>query len=332
MDFNEKLKKYREENNLTQEDLANKLHVSRQAISKYETGRAYPSIDILQDIAKLLNMTVDELLSKNELAKETIEIKNRVNKNKYFLISLFVLVIIGISISIIAIVETKKTSNSPEVNENIEFCGIVGIASDEDKSKTFEINEFLNFNYFGFAKIYEGTMGFYKVMNINESVINQQEDLQSFDGTIYLSKKAKRLDFFSVYYDLLKEEYLYEHKSSTMVGEYLSKTILVENYNQKEYLYTFNYILFDELIEMKIIEYDQSLKIINDIIIGEENEYKIADNTLYVVVEEKLISQDGDYYYNRKIILNEEINKQYSYIVKKANDYLLASTYIKLTK
>ncbi len=59
MNFNEKLKKYRENNNLTQEELANKLHISRQAISKYETGRAYPSIEVLQDIAKLLSVSVD---------------------------------------------------------------------------------------------------------------------------------------------------------------------------------------------------------------------------------------------------------------------------------
>ena len=52
MDFSEKLKKYRIDNNLTQDELAKILHVSRQAISKYETGRAYPSIDILQNIIK----------------------------------------------------------------------------------------------------------------------------------------------------------------------------------------------------------------------------------------------------------------------------------------
>lgn len=47
MDLSEKLQKLRKENNLTQEDLAKKLFVSRTAISKWETGRGMPSIESL---------------------------------------------------------------------------------------------------------------------------------------------------------------------------------------------------------------------------------------------------------------------------------------------
>ena len=47
MEFNEKLQKLRTNENLTQEELAEKLYVSRAAISKWESGRGYPSIDSL---------------------------------------------------------------------------------------------------------------------------------------------------------------------------------------------------------------------------------------------------------------------------------------------
>ena len=50
MEFNEKLQKLRKEQNLTQEELAEKLFVSRTAISKWESGRGYPSIDSLKVI------------------------------------------------------------------------------------------------------------------------------------------------------------------------------------------------------------------------------------------------------------------------------------------
>ena len=52
MEFNEKLQKLRKEQNLTQEELAEKLFVSRTAISKWESGRGYPGIDSLKVIAK----------------------------------------------------------------------------------------------------------------------------------------------------------------------------------------------------------------------------------------------------------------------------------------
>ena len=67
MEFNEKLQALRKQKNLTQEELAEKLFVSRTAVSKWESGRGYPGIDSLKEIAKLFGVTIDELLSGNEL-------------------------------------------------------------------------------------------------------------------------------------------------------------------------------------------------------------------------------------------------------------------------
>ena len=67
MEFGEKIQKLRNENKWTQEQLAEKLYVSRTAVSKWESGKGYPSIDSLKDIAKLFNKTIDELLSSEEI-------------------------------------------------------------------------------------------------------------------------------------------------------------------------------------------------------------------------------------------------------------------------
>lgn len=56
----------RKELGMTQSDLAEKLSVSFQSISKWETGKAYPNIEILSDLAGILGVTVDELLSGSE--------------------------------------------------------------------------------------------------------------------------------------------------------------------------------------------------------------------------------------------------------------------------
>ena len=66
MEFNEKLQELRKQKGLTQEELAEKLFVSRTAVSKWESGRGYPSIESLKAIAKFFSVTVDELLSANE--------------------------------------------------------------------------------------------------------------------------------------------------------------------------------------------------------------------------------------------------------------------------
>lgn len=67
MEFSEKLQELRKSRGLTQEELAEALFVSRTAISKWESGRGYPSIDSLKEISKFFSVSIDELLSGEKL-------------------------------------------------------------------------------------------------------------------------------------------------------------------------------------------------------------------------------------------------------------------------
>lgn len=67
MEFNEKLSQLRKAKGLTQEELAEALYVSRTAVSKWESGRGYPSIDSLKEISNYFSVTIDDLLSAKNL-------------------------------------------------------------------------------------------------------------------------------------------------------------------------------------------------------------------------------------------------------------------------
>lgn len=67
MEFHEKLQELRKNRGLTQEELAEALYVSRTAISKWETGRGYPSIDSLKEISTFFSVSIDDLLSGEKL-------------------------------------------------------------------------------------------------------------------------------------------------------------------------------------------------------------------------------------------------------------------------
>ncbi len=67
MEFNEKLQELRKNKGLTQEELAEILYVSRTAISKWESGRGYPSIDSLKEMSKFFSVSIDDLLSGEKL-------------------------------------------------------------------------------------------------------------------------------------------------------------------------------------------------------------------------------------------------------------------------
>ena len=81
MEFNKKLQELRKQKGLTQEELAARLYVSRTAISKWESGRGYPNIESLKAIAKFFSLTVDRLLSTDEVL--TIAVEDSKQKENY---------------------------------------------------------------------------------------------------------------------------------------------------------------------------------------------------------------------------------------------------------
>ena len=67
MEFGEKIQTLRKLSGLTQEQLAEKLYISRTAVSKWESGKGYPNIESLKDIAQMFNVSIDYLLSSEEI-------------------------------------------------------------------------------------------------------------------------------------------------------------------------------------------------------------------------------------------------------------------------
>ena len=83
MEFNEKLQLLRKQYNMTQEQLAEKLYVSRTAVSKWESGKGYPNIESLKSISRLFSVTIDDLLSGEELISLAAD-ENLANINKFY--------------------------------------------------------------------------------------------------------------------------------------------------------------------------------------------------------------------------------------------------------
>lgn len=71
MKFNENLKYLRKEEKMTQENLAERLNVSRQAVTKWESGQSLPDIENLKQIADLFGVTMDSLVGDVESKKES---------------------------------------------------------------------------------------------------------------------------------------------------------------------------------------------------------------------------------------------------------------------
>lgn len=83
MRFSEKLAKKRKENNLSQEQLADRLGVSRQAVSKWESNQSYPDMEKMIQMCNILNCTLDELLDDGTIGSNVVK-ESRKTFNDYF--------------------------------------------------------------------------------------------------------------------------------------------------------------------------------------------------------------------------------------------------------
>lgn len=100
MEFSQRIKSLRKENNLTQEQLAQSLHVSRQAVSNWENNRNLPDIEMLIQISSVFDISLDELLTGKELKEKIIVDGNESRRAKMNLIS----TILGVCLSVLGFI------------------------------------------------------------------------------------------------------------------------------------------------------------------------------------------------------------------------------------
>ena len=144
MFFNEKLKMIRKESNLTQEELAERLNVSRQAITKWESGDGTPDSENLKQISILFNTTIDELIKENKIV--TVESKVQysyvqeldIDHTKHFDINICKINELNIIANNEETVKVEILSNEEDLSESlsVEFDDLYNNLDIDIKGKT----------------------------------------------------------------------------------------------------------------------------------------------------------------------------------------------------
>ena len=122
MEFSEKLQELRKSRSMTQEELAEALFVSRTAISKWESGRGYPSIDSLKEISRFFSVTIDELICSDEM------ITVAENDKKEFVSKYISLICNVLDILLAILLFIPAFGNGPSSSETVSLLGLSGIA------------------------------------------------------------------------------------------------------------------------------------------------------------------------------------------------------------
>lgn len=111
--FSEKIKEIRSKHNMTQEDLANKLFVTRNAVSKWETNKGLPSVETLMDISKLFNVSIDELLNETDAKDVITNSSKEISKYKMIISCALIFIIYSIISTIFPLILFEIDPTSP---------------------------------------------------------------------------------------------------------------------------------------------------------------------------------------------------------------------------
>ena len=123
MTIGDRLLKLRRERNLSQEDLANELDVSRQTISKWETNQSVPDFDKIVPLCNYFGITTDELLTGNKdiVEAQADNVKSNYARNIAVAVSMYI-------ISLVSIIICAEVFNSPIIGVSLFFT-IIAIAT-----------------------------------------------------------------------------------------------------------------------------------------------------------------------------------------------------------
>lgn len=118
----EKIQKYRVDQHLTQEELGQKLHVSRAAISKWERNQGMPDIDNLRFLASLMNVSLEELLGEE---KESQQEKVLQEKDNTVLRAALIVMLALVFSSIVFLIVNKKGKEDLTDRQDVEICDLI---------------------------------------------------------------------------------------------------------------------------------------------------------------------------------------------------------------
>lgn len=132
MSFKDDVKQLRMQANLTQEELANRLHVTRQTVSTWETGKNMPSLETLHTLSQLFDISLEKLLFNEEISMDKVKnqplasqidhdvkLKKRYRNWTYTLSGLILIIIV--SIGILTFGYYKGVANIDRVNPFLSY-------------------------------------------------------------------------------------------------------------------------------------------------------------------------------------------------------------------
>lgn len=184
----------RQTHNMTQEELGNLVFISRKSVSKWETGRACPSIDMLKRLSTVFGVSLEELIEGDFNSTHVREKKlaYRIFKSKIFKVFSFPIILLGLAIISLIIYSTIDTSSMYSINYEDERFGILnGVFVLSSKAN------YINFGtvYYNLEDVDDNTTFNYTLYYLDEDVDRKLASFSSIEP-VYLDNSDRFVKAF----------------------------------------------------------------------------------------------------------------------------------------
>lgn len=284
MEFKDRLKNLRSKKNISQQQLADELHISRSVIAKWETGIALPSDEYLDELAKYFEIKKEELIDNYKTETVIVSKSKSISNLKKIIIglsSVFVLIIIGIVFGIIMSKQDKVFYLADDINSIGKNYDIIVLENDDDYLFSLDRNASYDIckriiDDLSTIKYHEKALKSFEKNNsiclrgINEIIIN--ESYVCVNEKIYYIDSDKDSKIVKELLDLLvlnnQYEFVYDksedaYSIKTVKDKNVEKIVIPSELNGKEV----NKILhsaFKGLNNVKKISVPSSIEVIED--------------------------------------------------------------------
>ena len=308
MELGKNIAKIRKDNNVTQDEFAEKYFVTRQTVSNWETGKNYPDLETLVKISDDYNISLDVLLKEDKEMLKTID-KNVKSTKKYKSILKYIIVLICVLLIIIykAIMLNKYQAGKREINNDAIFSETITITKqDYDGEKIISEN-------ISMANLFEGyvdtkNQSSFKVKYEGDKIVSSFTKPSSMDQYINLLNinslelRPSNPDEETMKTNASTRKFLDKHniKNDIDLLNYIK-----ENYYFKNNLFTLtstmkNNYLLNSFVEIGLLDF-KDITLIN----GSINGYVINCNNTGTIIKEIHILKDDKQYI--MTLLGEEI-------------------------
>lgn len=184
----------RQTHNMTQEELGNLVFISRKSVSKWETGRACPSIDMLKRLSTVFGVSLEELIEGefNSTHVRENKLAYRIFKSKIFKVFSFPIILLGLAIISLIIYSTIDTSSMYSINYEDERFGILnGVFVLSSKAN------YINFGtmYYNLEDVDDNTTFNYTLYYLDEDVDRKLASFSSIEP-VYLDNSDRFVKAF----------------------------------------------------------------------------------------------------------------------------------------